>query len=125
MVGLAVALAVVVGAVVLLDTDGESDALPAPLRSVFPLPNDIVVRQTAIEVSLPIGYEITLTVDGVRIPPDEIAVVPEIGQFRWQPGPGQTFEMWPPGDRIVEVTWDRVAGGPPDPGEYAWTFRVA
>jgi hypothetical protein len=124
-IGLGVALAALVAAVILIDTDGEPGELPEPLRAVFPLPNDIVVRQTAIEVTLPIGYDMTLTVDGVRIPPDEIAVVPDVGSFRWQPGPGQTFEVWPPGDHTVEITWDRVTGGIPDPGEFRWMFRVA
>jgi hypothetical protein len=123
--GLGIALAALVTAVVLIDTDGEPGELPRPLRAIFPLPNDVVVRQTAVEVSLPVGYDIALTVDGIRIPPDEIASMPEIGSFRWQPGPGQTFEQWAPGEHSVEVTWDRVAGGTPDPGGFRWTFRVA
>jgi hypothetical protein len=125
LVVLGLALVGLIVALVVLEVDGDAVDLPPPLRSVFPQPSDVVVRQTAVEVELPIGYEITLTVDGVRIPSDEIAAIPEIGLFRWQPGPGRVVDRWAPGDVTVEVSWDRLEGLRPDPGTYTWTFRVA
>lgn len=124
LIGLAVAFAALITAVVLIDTDGDPATMPEPLQSVFPLPNDVVARQTGIEVDLPIGYELTLTIDGIHIPPDEITVLEGVGRHRWRPAPGRTIEQWEPGSHLIEITWDRVAGGRPDPGGFSWTFRV-
>lgn len=123
LVALGAALAALVVLVIALDTDGDPAGLPAPLQSVWPPPNDVVVRQTGIEVTLPVGYELSITVDGVRIPPDEITVLDGVGLHRWQPAPGRIIEQWGPGDHTVEIEWDRVAGRP-DPGGFRWTFRV-
>ena len=124
MIGAGIALAGLVVALIVIDTDGDPADLPGALVSVSPQPNDMVFSQTRLEVVLPVGYELTLTVDGTTVPDDEISVTPEIGQFRWQPAPGRVIEFWAPGDHTVEITWDRVAGGPPDPGDYRWVFRV-
>lgn len=124
LIGLAVAFAALITAVVLIDTDGDPATLPEPLQSVFPLPNDVVARQTGIEVDLPIGYELTLSIDGIHIPPDEITVLEGVGRHRWRPAPGRIIEQWEPGSHLIEITWDRVAGGRPDPGGFSWTFRV-
>ena len=103
---LTAAFAAVVGAVILLSPEGDPPPLPDPLESVFPLPGDAVVRQTAIEVDLPIGYRLEIEVDGVWIPPHEIGYI------------------WEPGDHTVTIRWDTVEGTRPDPGEFTWTFRV-
>ena len=121
---LSVALAAVVGLVVLLQPDAESRLLPEPLEAVFPLPGDAVVRQTAIEVDLPVGYMLEIEVDGIWIPPHEIGFTEGTGEFTWQPSPGSMVEFWAPGDHTVTIRWDRVAGGRPDPGEFTWRFRV-
>jgi hypothetical protein len=125
MLGLGLALAALVVTLVVLDTDGDPFELPGALRSVYPQPNDMVLSQVGLEVNLPIGYEITLAVNGVQIPGAEISVTPEIGQFRWRPAPGRVIEAWDPGEHTIEITWDRVAGGPPDPGQFSWVFRVS
>ncbi|MEX2322525.1 MAG: hypothetical protein WEA29_01985 [Acidimicrobiia bacterium] len=125
MIGLGLALAALVVTLAVLDTDGDPLELPGALRSVYPHPNDMVLSQVGLEINLPVGYEITLTVDGVGIPESEISVTPEIGQFRWRPAPGRVIEGWEPGEHTIEITWDRVAGGPPDPGGFSWEFRVS
>ena len=121
---LSAALAAVVAGVILLAPTGEETAIPAPLEAIFPAPGDTVVRQTIVEIDLPVGYEIELFVDGVQVPPDEIGFTEATGEFRWQPGPGRSMEVWPGGDHTVRVVWDRTRGGRPDPGEYEWEFRV-
>jgi len=122
--GLAAALAAVVGAVILFSPQGDPPPLPDPLESIFPLPGDAVVRQTAIEVDLPIGYTLELEVDGVWIPPDEIAYTPATGFFVWQPSPDSVAGYWEPGDHTVTIRWDTFEGTRPDPGEFIWSFRV-
>jgi len=122
--GLALLLAALVGFVVVLYPEGENSALPEPLEDVFPRPGDVVVRQTAVEVDLPVGYDLDLYVDGQKVPELELGNTPSTGRWIWQPAPGGSIEEWGPGDHTVLITWDRVAGGRPDPGEFEWSFRV-
>ena len=110
---------------VVLAPTGEETTIPAPLESIFPNPGDTVVRQTIIEVDLPVGYTIELYVDGIWIPPDEI------GFDRPRPaassGSHPRAERWRCGREAstpCAVVWDRTAGGRPDPGEFTWVFRV-
>lgn len=120
-----IALTALVAVVWALNPSGDEAALPAPLERVFPLPGDSVVRQTVIEVQLPVGYEVSFVVDGRPVPADEVAVTAALGLHRWQPAPGGMIEVWTPGEHTVEIAWDRTAGGRPDPGSFRWTFRVA
>lgn len=122
----AVALTAVVSAVVLLYPHGDPASLPAALEGVFPGPGDVVVRQTTLEIDLPVGYDLVdLVVDGVPIPPAEVYVTEPTGEWTWQPGRGESTEEWTAGDHTVYVRWDRTAGGNPDPGDYTWTFRAS
>jgi hypothetical protein len=116
-------LIVVVGAAI-LTPDGDAPDLPEPIQALFPLPGDTVVRQTAIEVDLPVGYDLELFVDGIRIPAAEIGFTEATGERIWQPGPFSLFAAWTPGDHSVEIAWERIGGGTVDRGEYRWTFRV-
>jgi hypothetical protein len=122
--GLGAAFVALVVAVVIAYPSGDAASLPAPLEAVSPVPGDVVVAQVAIEIDLPIGYRIDLVVDGQPVPPDEIVAVDALGTFRWYPGAGGVIERWDPGEHTVEVSWDRVAGGGPDPGAFSWRFRV-
>lgn len=121
---LTAALAVVVVAALLLSVSGDETQVPAPLESIFPAPGDTVVRQTIIEVDLPVGYSMDLYVDGEWVPADEIGFTRSTGVYLWQPSPGGSMEIWETGEHIIRVVWDRTAGGRPDPGEYEWVFRV-
>lgn len=121
--GLGLALVTLVAITVVVAPSGEEPALPDPLEAVFPSPGDSVVRQTAIEVELPVEYRLEMTVDGRAIPSSEIGVVTSTGRWRWQPAPGASIEQWSPGEHTVTVRWDRAAGRP-DPGQYTWRFRV-
>jgi hypothetical protein len=122
--GFGLALAALAALVVVFYPEGEEARLPDPLEEVFPRPGDAVVRQTAVEVELPVGYDLDLYVDGRRIPDREIGFTPSTGEWIWQPTPGGSIEEWGGGEHTVLITWDRVAGGRPDPGEYEWSFRV-
>lgn len=119
-----IALGVVVATLVALNPTGRRTEVPAPLEEVFPLPGDTVVRQTAIEVDLPVGYELSLAIDGIEVPEGEIGVTEATGQHVWQPGPSSLFASWTPGDHIVRATWERYSGGVPDRGSFTWAFRV-
>ena len=122
--GYGLALAALVALVIVFHPRGEEAAIPEPLESVFPNPGDTVVRQTAVEVDLPVGYGLELVVDGRPIPPIEIGNTPATGQWIWQPAPGRSIEQWEGGEHTVTIRWDRLEGGRPDPGEFTWSFRV-
>lgn len=122
-VGLTLGLAVLAVAVAWLMPAGEESGLPEPLEGVFPEPGDAVVRQTVVEVDLPVGYEIELWVDGDPVPVFEIGGTESTGKWVWQPGPGRSMEQWSGGEHTVRVRWDRPVGRP-DQGEFEWSFRV-
>ena len=121
--GLGLALVALVAVVVAIFPTGDEATLPDPLEGVFPSPGDIVVRQTAVEVDLPVGYSLDLEVDGIRIPPVLIGFTEPTGQYVWQPAPGTLIEQWEGGEHTVRIVWDRTFGRP-DPGEFEWSFTV-
>lgn len=121
---MAVALAALVVAVWAVAPSGDEVELPRPLEAVFPLPGDTVVRQTAVEVDLPVGYTLEMSIDGITISSAEIAFTAGTGRYQWQPGPGRLFEVWEGGEHTITAQWNRTSGGPPDAGEFEWTFRV-
>ena len=124
LISLVCALAALVVGVVALYPSGDPAGLPAPLESVFPRPGDVLAAQAEIVIELPADYVAGLVVDGRPVSPDEVVAVPATGTFRWRPGPGHVIERWEPGEHTVEVSWDRMPGRVPDPGAFAWTFRV-
>ena len=121
--GLGLALVAVVALTVVFNPSGTESPLPEPVERVFPLPNDSVVRQTAVEIDMAVGYDIVLYVDGFRVSPAEIAIQAGTNLHSWQPAPGRFLERWEPGPHEIRVEWDR-ATGLPDPGSHTWTFRV-
>lgn len=121
--GLGLALIALIALVVALYPTGSEATLPETIESLFPPPGDIVVRQTAVEVDLPVGYTMELIVDGDPVPPIEIGLTESTGVHIWQPAPGKSVEQWAGGDHTVLVVWDRSFGRP-DPGEFEWTFTV-
>lgn len=103
---------------------GDPIELPAPVEAVFPRPGDAVIRQTAVEVDLEIGYEVELWIDGYRVPDGEITFVDATGVASWAPSPSSVYmDAWTPGTHEVRVVWTRITGVP-EVGEFTWEFRV-
>ncbi len=115
------ALAVVAIGSIVLAPSGEPEDVPAVVESYSP--TGTVLRQIAVEIDLPIDYQIVLVIDGVTIPSSEIDVTEETGRFSWRPGDDTIIPEWTEGIHTVWVRWDRVTGLP-DPGEWRWSFRV-
>ena len=122
-IGLGLALAAVVGLAVAFSPSGTETPLPDPVERIFPLPNDSVIRQAALEIDMQVGYDIVLFVDGFRISPVEIGVQPGTNRYVWEPAPGRYLETWEPGTHEITIEWERTTGLP-DPGSYSWSFRV-
>ena len=122
-IGLGLALAAVVVLAVAFSPSGTETPLPEPVERIFPLPNDSVFRQAALDIDMQVGYEIVLFVDGFRISPAEIGVQPGTNRYVWEPAPGRFLETWGPGIHEITIEWERTTGLP-DPGSYSWSFRV-
>lgn len=120
---LGLALAVVTVGAIIFAPSGKSMDPPEAVEAYSPEANATVLRQIYVEIDLPVDYEITLVIDGVTIPSDEIQATEETGKFRWRPDETTIIPEWTPGLHTVWVRWDRVSGLP-DPGEWIWTFRV-
>jgi hypothetical protein len=121
LLGLALA-AVVIGAVVFAPS-GRPDEPPSIVEGYSPANGSTVLRQTDIQIDLPVNYSITMVIDGVGIPEDEINATPETGRFVWRPSDETIIPEFNPGIHTVWVRWDTVRGLP-DPGEWTWSFRV-
>ena len=119
--GLLLAL-LAVGAVILAPS-GDVTQLPAAVERYSPADGAIVQRQTAVEIYLAPGYELTLEVDGVLIPTREMDVTEQTGRYIFRPEPWKSIPEWLPGFHIVEITFDRSTGLP-SPGSLRWSFRT-
>ncbi|MDJ0498072.1 MAG: hypothetical protein QNJ89_09585 [Acidimicrobiia bacterium] len=121
LLGLSLA-AVAVGAIVFAPSGRPSEP-PSIVEGYSPANESTVLRQTAIQIDLPVDYAITMVVDGVAIPESEIKATPETGRFVWRPSEETIISEFGPGIHTVWVRWDTVRGLP-DPGEWIWSFRV-
>lgn len=121
--GLGMALVAVVALAIGFSPSGNEASLPDPVERIFPLPNDSVIRQAAVEVDMKVGYDLVIFVDDIRIPEIEYGIQAGTNLYTYQPRPGRFLERWTPGTHEIRIEWDRPAGVP-DPGSYAWTFRV-
>lgn len=112
----------VVGAVVLAPS-GNVTELPSAVESFSPADGAIVQRQTDLEIDLRAGYSLTLVVDGVAIPAEDIDYTEATGKYVFRPGADKVITEWLPGFHIVEIAFDRIVGLP-DPGSLRWSFRI-
>lgn len=119
--GLLLAL-LAVGAVILAPS-GDVTELPAAVERYSPADGAIVQRQTAVEVYLAPGYELTMEVDGVPIPLGQMDITEQTGRHVFRPEPWKSITEWVPGFHVVEITFDRTSGLP-DPGSLRWSFRT-
>lgn len=140
---LAAALAFVVVAV--QRAPGTSDGgVPAAADSAVvrqtPAPGSHVLRQSQVGAELLPGYDGELTVDGRRIPedqldgaigPDHPGFDPELGvrpntrsQVFFTPGPGKELERYDTSEVEVSVRFWRIADGPSTARTISWVFFV-
>lgn len=122
-VGLGLLLLALVVFTVAFAPSGDEVPLPAAIERVFPRPNDSVIRQTTVEVDMAPGYDVVLFVDGFRVAPPELTIQPGTWVATWRPAPGRFIEEWDTGIHELRVEWERTQGLP-EPGSFAWTFRV-
>lgn len=128
-VALLVAVAALVAAYQATTDDDEgptgSQGRPGVVERVVPRNGAEVLRQSEVGIDLVPGYEGTLEVGGVTIPPDELRLVPELNQVWFQPGDGKVLEALPLGRICVVATvWESARGRGPGDLRYTWCFDV-
>ncbi|GIU93283.1 MAG: hypothetical protein KatS3mg011_2189 [Acidimicrobiia bacterium] len=122
--GLAFLAVAVIALGVAFAPQGRPVELPGPVEAVFPRPGDAVLQQTVLEVDLATGYRAQIWVDGFLVPDSEVVYVDATGVHRWQPGPASLYMTeWRPGEHTVTIRWNTTSG-PPDVGEFTWSFRI-
>ncbi len=96
---------------------------PDGLERVAPTSGETVLSQGLIEIDLEPNYQLSLIVDGLEIPPDQINEVGGgTGIHLWSPGPGRAFSAWTPGEHEVTVNFFNPTGI--GGGTYTWSFRT-
>jgi hypothetical protein len=126
MLGLGTALtAVVIGGFLLASGSGEAGNRGV-IEALSPEPGALVPGQSRIEVDIPVGYRIELSIEVAgnwfTVPASELVFIEGTGAHSWSPGPGRVVEAWEPGTHHIRVAWN-TATGIPDVGEYEWSFR--
>ncbi len=121
--GLGAVFVAVVAVAIAINPRTGPVVLPAPIEDLDPGPNELMLRQGILSIDLEIGYEMELFINDRPVPATEIQEIVGTGIRRWAPQTDGVVEEWPPGDYRVRVTWNSTTGLP-DPGTYAWTFRV-
>jgi hypothetical protein len=91
--------------------------------SLIPCPGDTDLRQGTIGVVMATGWQATLTVDGTRIPEDEVVVRGQ--QYLFTPGPGTVTGALAPGQHSALVTYYATGTGPAGGQQFAWAFRTS
>lgn len=123
LIGLGALFVAVVAVAIAINPDTGPVVLPAPIEDLDPGPNEFILRQGVLSIDLEIGYDMELFVNDQLIPPTEIQEIVGTGIRRWAPQEAGIVQEWAPGDYQIRITWNSIAGLP-DPGTYAWTFRV-
>lgn len=122
--GLGALVVAVIAVGVAVAPTGETTEIPPPIESVYPRPNETVIRQTTVDVDLEVGYEAEIYVDGFLLPAAEVGYVDATGVYRWSPRIDSVFmAAWAPGEHHVRVEWTRIIDAPLS-GSFEWTFRV-
>lgn len=121
-IGLALVAVSTIALAVAFSPQGEPVELPRPLEAVSPMPGEMVLPQAILEIDMPVGYAVEITVNGWPI--TDATFVEATGVYRWSPSPNHpTIQAWAPGEQTIEIRWDTYTGLP-DPGSFTWTFRV-
>ncbi len=90
-----------------------------------PAASEAVPGQTPVIVDLAFGFSMELSIDGVRVPQEQIVEVDSLGQFTFSPGPGKFTERFTNGKHIAQIVyWPKVGSRTTDASVYQWQFNV-
>ena len=98
---------------------------PQAVRTVSPEPGSLQLRQGEIFAELEPTYRGSLTINGVVIPDDQVAVIEGLNRYSFTPGAGQEIEELPAGRTCAVVSYERVDAAGELPASFRWCFEVA
>ncbi len=98
---------------------------PQAVRTVSPEPGSFQLRQTEIFVELTAPYTGSLSVNGTRIPEDQLQVIRGLNRYSFTPGAGREISELPPGPTCAIIEYHRVGDPGSSPGSYRWCFTVS
>jgi hypothetical protein len=106
-------------------TDKQQPAIrDVAVRHVEPPPGDRVLRQTEIAIDLAAGYTCVLTIDGIRIPEDQVDHIVGLNRFSFTPGKDKAIEELRAGRLGAKAElWDTTIPDAPH-RTYSWNFEV-
>ena len=106
-------------------TPAEIAAAPNVIERLVPPANSEQLRQSEIGIDLAPGYEAVLIVNSVRIPDDELRLVPEQNEVYFTPGEGKVIEELDGGKVCVTaLVWKSAVGQGPQDRPFSWCFDV-
>jgi len=124
--GAVVAVVVAGGIVALVRLSGtnSTNLEGGAIERLIPAEADKMLQQAPVGIDLAPGYDGTLTVNGVPIPPDQLRRTPALNLVEFEPGPGKEIEQLPAGQNCVVATFWRSETGPSQSTSRAWCFTV-
>lgn len=116
-------------AVVLLATRTTGDPapvlLPSGLRSVVPSEGAQSPRQGPIGVNVGPGWEVSLTVNDVAIPDDQLTTgTRQLGEYLFTPRPGNAVPDIQPGRNCAAMRGVNVVDEDVDPISFSWCWTA-
>lgn len=143
-VGIAFGLVLVVVGFRTALTGDDARTFPDAIERMSPADGDRVLRQAQIIIDFVVGYEATLTIDGIALPvtrldelsasggalspgsqvelPPTAVYDPGNHVLSFQPQMGALIEEFSQGEHIVVVTYWKTLDGPEKSRTYQWRF---
>lgn len=107
------------------NTEGrdQPSLYPGQIRTLLPGPGAQTPQQDRIGVVVAPNWTASLSVDGLPIPDDQLTSRPSLGEYFFDPGPGQVIEILRTG-RVCATVSARALVGDEDPVSHTWCFTV-
>ena len=117
-------LVAAIGIASLVLDDGGSGGTPESLviEVLIPSDGDKVLQQGEVGVDLLTGWDAHLTINGVRIPEEELIRLDEFGLITFKPGEGRAVEALQAGQNCASATYWQKATGPDHSFTRTWCF---
>jgi hypothetical protein len=96
------------------------------VETLIPARGEQVPQQQTVGIDLVGGWDASLTVNSVEIPPDELQVTRELSLVQFTPADGRAVEQFQPGENCVHATiWPLSEGrGGESTRTVGWCFEV-
>jgi hypothetical protein len=110
------------------DTDSAEDDVPitgAAVEQLTPAEGDQVLQQQLVQIDLASGWTGDLSINGIRIPEDQLERNEGLSTIGYQPGEGKVIERLGP-ENCADATIWRIAEGPDGPSldTVTWCFEA-